>query len=291
MQNKNLPMQRQFEYEKLMRFLRNRYTYTYKNDEQKKKYRAKLPFIYLERLVAEYGRAAIYEHEDYGIAIYKCTMAGNLNIFGQPNTYFLYTANGAAAIKVQADDPKLIILRDNFSGFAYTQLAYRYGDMLGKIRESIMTNVAAMRTPFLISAPKEKVLEVRMLLEAVNESVDVLTDPNLEFAETVKVVDLKVPDRLKTLEDEYNTTIGKFMEEIGFSSNSVDKKERLVAAEAEDDEGMLKAFDSEPYMERLTFVELMKEKFDIELELVKANEDLYMKIEPAKPTVTPKETK
>lgn len=279
MQNKNLPMQRQFEYEKLMRFLRNRYSYNFISDEQKKKYRTKLPWIYLERMIAEYGRAAIYDHEDYGIAIYKATMAGNLNIFGQPNTYFLYTSNGSPAIKVQADDPKLIILMDNFSGFAYAQLAYRYGDMLGKIRESIMTNVAAMRTPFLVQAPKEKVLEVRMALEAVNESVDVIVDPNLEFSETIKVVDLKVPDRLKALEDEYNTTIAKFMEEIGFSSNSVDKKERLVAAEAEDDEGMLKAFDSEPYMARLTFVELMKEKFDIELKLVKANEDLYMSIE------------
>jgi hypothetical protein len=289
LQNQNLPMQRQFEYEKLMRFLRNRYTYQFKTDEQKKKYRFKLPWIYLERIVAEYGRAAIYEHEDYGIAIYKATMAGNLNIFGQPNTYFLYTSNGTPTIKVQADDPKLIILMDNFSGFAYTQLAYRYGDMLGKIRESVMTNVAAMRTPFLVQAPKEKVLEVRMALEAMNESVDVIVDPNLEFSETIKVVDLKTPDRLKTLEDEYNTTISKFMEEIGFSSNSVDKKERLVAAEAEDDEGMLKAFDSEPYMARLAFVELMEEKFGIQLNLVKANEDLYMKIEPAKPTDKPKD--
>lgn len=286
LQNQNLPMQRQFEYEKLMRFLRNRYTYKFTDVEQKKKYRAKLPWIYLERMIAEYGRVAVYKHDDYGIAVYKATMAGNLNIFGQPNTYFLYTSNGSGGIKVQADDPNLIILMDNFSGFAYAQLAYRYGDMLGKIRESIMTNVAAMRTPYLVQAPKEKVLEVRMALEAMNESVEVIVDPNLEFSETIKVVDLKVPDRLKALEDEYNTTISKFLEEIGFSSNSIDKKERLVAAEAEDDEGMLKAFDSEPYQARLTFVELMKEKFDIDLELVKANEDLYMKIEPK---VTPKE--
>ena len=289
MQNKNLPMQRQFEYEKLMRFLRNRYTYKFKDETQKKKYRSNLPWIYLERMVAEYGRVAVYEHEDYGIAVYKATMAGNLNIFGQPNTYFLYTSNGAPAIKVQADDPKLIILMDNFSGFAYAQLAYRYGDMLGKIRESIMTNVAAMRTPFLVQAPKEKVLEVRMALEAVNESVDVIVDPNLEFSETIKVVDLKVPDRLKGLEDEYNTTLAKFKEEIGFSNNSVDKKERLVAAEAEDDADMLKAFDSEPYQARLTFVELMKEKFDIDLELVKANDDLYITIEPEAPKPKPED--
>lgn len=288
MQRQNLSMQRQFEYEKLMRFLRNRYAYEFTDEAQKKKYRSKLPFIYMERLIAEYGRAAVYNHPDYGIAIYKPTMAGNLNIFGQPNTYFLYTSNGTQGFKVQADDPNLIVLMDNFSGMAYNQLAYRYGEMLGKIRETITTNVFAMRTPFILSAPKEKVLEVRMLMEAVNEAPDVLVDPNVEFSEAVKVWKTETPDRLKSLEDEYNTTIGKFMEEIGFSSQNIDKKERLVAAEAEDDEGMLKAFDNEPYQARKTFIELMEEKFEIKLKLIKANDDLYMdtSAQPVKPAKT-----
>ena len=258
-----------------MRFIRNRYGYEFIDVEQKKEYRRKLPFRYLEKLVGETGRAAVYKHPEYGIAIYKATMAGNLNIYGLPNTYFLHTANGSQTIQVQADDSKLVILQDNFNGMAFSKIAERYSNMLGKIRETIVTNTVTMRTPFLVQAPKEKLLEVRMAMEAMNEAPEVIVDPNLEFSETVKVVELKTPDRLKSLEDEYNTTIGKFLEELGFSSNSIDKKERLVAAEAEDDEGLLKAFDSEAYEFRRTFIELMDEQFGIKLKLVKSNDDLY----------------
>lgn len=277
---RNLSTQRTFEYEKLMRFLRNRYGYEYIDETQKKQYRRKIPFQYLEKLVSETGRAAIYEHPEYGIAVYKAVMAGNLNIYGQPNTYFLYTANGTQTIQVQADDAKLVILQDNFNGAPLARIAERYGDMLGKARETINTNIHAMRTPFLVQAPKEKLLEVRMAMEAMNEAPEVIVDPNLEFSETVKVIDMKMPDRLKSLEDEYNTIMGKFMEEVGFATNTIDKKERLVAGEAEDDDEILKAFDGEAYRYRLTFIELMEEQFGIKLKLVKANSDLYIQITP-----------
>lgn len=267
---------RVYEITKLQRFLRNRYSYEFVDDEQRKEYESKLPFRYLEKQVSIYGRGAIYKHPKYGFAFYKTTMAGNLSIYGLPNTYFLYTYSGGNPLKVQADDPNLIILQDNFDGSSLDIIAQHYGEQLGKIRETIITNVFTMRTPFIISAPKEKLLEVRMIMEAINEAPDVLADPNLEMSEAIKVFDLKTPDHLKTLEDEYNTTFGKFKEEIGFSANTVDKKERLVADEAEQDEDMLKAFDTEPYENRKRFVKLMDDKFGIKLKLVKANEDLYL---------------
>lgn len=273
---------RLYEISKLQRFLRNRYSYEFIDDDQRKKYESLLPFRYLEKTVSLSGRAAIYKHPDYGFAIYKTTMAGNLNIYGLPGTYFLYTFSGGNPIKVQADDPNLIVLQDNFDGSSLDAIAQQYGEQLGKIRETIITNVVAMRTPFIVSAPKEKLLEVRMVMEAVNEAPEVLVDPNMEFSEAVKVLELKTPDRLKTLEDEYNTTFAKFKEEIGYSSNNVDKKERLVAEEAEQDEDMLKAFDNEAYENRKKFVKHMQDKFDIKLKLVKANEDLYLET-PVKP--------
>jgi hypothetical protein len=265
-----------YEITKLQRFLRNRYSYEFVDDDQRKKFESLLPFRYMEKQVSIYGRAAIYQHPKYGIAIYKTTMAGNLNIYGLPATYFLYTYSGGNPIKVAADDPNLIILQDNFDGSSLDALAQHYGEQLGKIRETIITNTFTMRTPFIISAPKEKLLEVRMIMEAINEAPDVLADPNLEMTEAIKVFKTDTPDRLKSLEDEYNTTFGKFKEEIGFSANQVDKKERLVAEEAEQDEDMLKAFDNEPYENRKKFIKHMEDKFEIKLKLVKANEDLYI---------------
>lgn len=267
--------QRLQEYTKLMRFVRNRYSYTFVSDTDKDKYEDKIPFRYAEKLVATTGRAAIYNHPDYGMAIYKPVMAGSLDIYGRPNMYFLYTANGGVSIKVPSDDKDLLLLQDYFDGTSLVQTMTRYAVMLGKIRETIATNTHAMRTPWLISAPKEQVQTVRMMLEAVNEAPEVINDPNLDFQELIKVVKTETPDNLKSLEDEYNTTFAKFKEEIGFASQNIDKKERLVAAEAEDDEGMLKAFDNEPYENRKKFIEGMKKKFSIELTLIKANADLY----------------
>lgn len=278
---------RLYETSKLQRFLRNRYSYEFIDDDQRKKYESLLPFRYMEKTVSLSGRVAIYKHPKYGIAIYKTTMAGNLNIYGLPGTYFLYTFSGGNPHKVAADDPNLIILQDNFDGSSLDVIAQQYGEQLGKIRETIITNVFTMRTPFIVSAPKEKTLEVRMIMEAINEAPDVLVDPNLEMSEAIKVFKTETPDRLKSLEDEYNTTFGKFKEEVGFSANTVDKKERLVAEEAEQDDDMLKAFDSEAYENRKKFIKHMADKFDIKLKLIKANEDLYIETPVDKPEPKP----
>lgn len=274
--HKQLYIQRQHEYKKLMRFLRNRYSYEFIDEAQKIKYLDKLPFRYLEKQVAQYGRGCVYDHENYGIAIYKAVMSRSLDIYGRPNGYYLYTANGTQFLDVKADDKNLVLLQDNFNGEPLEVIAERYGVMLGKIRETIITNVFAMRTPFLIQAEKERLIDVKMALSAVNEEPEVIVDTALNFAEAVKVLKLEVPDRLKSLEDEYNTTFAKFKEEIGFSSQNVDKKERLVAREAEDDKGTLIAFDNESYEARKTFIFWMEQRLGIKLKLIKSNKDLYL---------------
>lgn len=267
---------RMAETKKLLNVLSNRYGYIFKDEEQGERYDYSLPFRYLENTVTLTGRAAVYKHNDYGLSIYRVVMAGNLDIYGRPANYFLYTANGGKVMNVKADDPDLIILQDNFKGEPLSLLADRYGEQLGKIRETIITNVFTMRTPFLLSAEKEQILSVRLALEAMNEAPYVLEDKSLGMDQkSIQVADLKTPDNLKSLEDEYNTTFSKFKEEIGFSSNNVDKKERLVAAEAEDDNSTLIAFDNEPYENRIKFIKQMDKKFGIKLELIKANIDIY----------------
>ena len=281
-----LSRHKMFEYNKLMRIVKNRYSYIIKDNPDK----IVLPFRYVEKTVAESGRVAIYKHPDYGVAAYRAVMAGNLNIYGLPNTYFLYTANGKNMVsQVNADDKNLIIMSDMYNGEALSLIADRYAEMLGRIRETISTNIAAMRTPFIVQAPKERMLEVRLALEAVNESPEVVVDDNFDFAKTINVVELKTPDNLETLEVEYHNTFSRFLEEIGFSSVLITKKERLVSAEADSNGSTLIAFDNEAYESRVNFVLELKEKFNLDVELVKSNIDIlrdFGKTTETRPIVT-----
>lgn len=271
----NLSIHQHEEYYKLMRLLKNRYSYTFKSDEQKKELEDSLPFRYLESIVAEYGRVAVYKSKKYGVAIYKTTGAG-INLYGLPNKFFLFGSNGTRYHTVDADDKDLLILTDVFNARALREVAYRYSLILGKIRETIVTNVHSMRTPFLIKAPKEQILAVKLALQAINEENEVMVDESSSFVEDIKVIELKTPDNLKSLEDSYNNTFAKYKEEIGYSSQPIDKKERLVAAEAESDNSTLIAFDNEPFESRLKFIEQMREKFGIDLNLIKANNDILV---------------
>lgn len=281
-----LSRHKMFEYNKLMRIVKNRYSYIIKDNPDK----IVLPFRYVEKTVAESGRVAIYKHPDYGVAAYRAVMAGNLNIYGLPNTYFLYTANGKNMVsQVNADDENLIIMSDMYNGEALSLIADRYAEMLGKIRETISTNIAAMRTPFIVQAPKERMLEVRLALEAVNEAPEVVVDDNFDFAKTINVVELNTPDNLEALEVEYHNTFSRFLEEIGFSSVLITKKERLVSAEADSNGSTLIAFDNEAYESRVNFVLALKEKFNLDVELVKSNIDIlrdFGKTTETRPIVT-----
>jgi len=283
---KALSRHRQAEYTKLMRLINNRYSYVIKEKPEG----VNIPFRYIEKTVGEYGRVAIYKHPDYGVAAYKAVMAGNLNIYGLPNKYFLYTANGRNNVaQVDVDNPDLLILTDNFNGWPLSQIAERYAEMLGKIRETISTNIVAMRTPYIIQAPKERTLEVKLALEAINEAPEVIVDDNFDFAKTINVVELKTPDNLETLEVEYHNTLSRFLEEIGFSSVLITKKERLVSAEADANGSTLIAFDNEAYEARVNFVLELEKKFGIKVDLIKSNIDIlrdFGKTTETRPVVT-----
>ena len=265
-----LTKHRIFHIEKLNRFLRNRYSYIFESEEKKKELEAAIPFRYLEKIVALEGRAAVYKRENYGFGVYKMVMAGDLDFHGNPGTYHLRNANGSVNLKVKADDENLVILQDHFDGSSLQSLVYYYGEQMGKVRETISTNVHGMRHPFLLRAPKKLVETIELALEAMQESTKVVLDDGVmgEFGDSLSVVDLKTPDNLKSLEDEFNVLFSNFKGDIGFTSNNVDKKERLVAAEAD--------FDNEPYENRRHFIEQMDKKFSIKLTLVKANDQLYM---------------
>lgn len=275
----DLWVQRSAELQKLMRILKNRYSYSFVNEQQEKTYAKVLPFRYMETIVSEYGRAAIYKDKNAGYAIYKAVLGSGYDIYGRPQSYDLYTYNGTNLHQVDADDENLIILQDDFNGIAFKNIAMRYANILGKILESANTNITAMRTPYLIQSKKDSMQSVKEALLAAKEEPEIVVDDRFVFDEVMRVLDLKVPNNLPTLEDEYTTRFAKFLEEIGFTYRNIDKKERLVADEAEDDKEVLIAFDNEPFQNRLQFIKDMKEKFGIELELIKANAELYEKEE------------
>lgn len=288
-------IQRNYEYNKLMRIIKNRYSYSIsdknKDDESVKLFN-KLPWRYIEKVVAESGIAAIYKDDTVGIAAYRAVMSGGFDIYGIPKTWTLYTANGHQIKTVENDDEDLILLRDFYNGEPLSIIAHRYADLLGKIRETLATNVNTMRVPYLIRARKERKLEVEMALFSVKNESEVIVDDDFEFEKTLSVVDLKTPDNLESLEVEYHNVLSRFLEEVGFSSVLITKKERLVSAEADANGSTLIAFDNEPYENRLKFVKALKSKYNIEVNLIKSNIDIlrdYGKTTETRPVVDKEE--
>ena len=110
----------------------------------------------------------------------------------------------------------------------------RTAKTLAKIKATANANLSQMKTPY-VGFSKNKNISALNIMQQISQGKQFIS-LNAEAAENITdlitIADLKVPNFLPALKDEWNNCLNELLTFLGIYANGVDKKERLVSNEA-----------------------------------------------------------
>lgn len=122
------------------------------------------------------------------------------------------------------------------------KLADRVAKTLGTIKATQTYNLLQMKTPYVMYGDKGDLTGLN-LYEQIVEGIPVIQiDGDVGDAKNkIGVIDLNIPNYLPSLKDAFNCEFDELLTMVGINSIGIDKKERLVANEANSNAQLIEA--------------------------------------------------
>lgn len=195
---------------------------------------------------------------------------GNVNMYGWPNTGWIYGRNGLnlklpcaipGAEKYGTNDimtklaggvsddsePEMVIAYANYARYPIAYYVIRECERMASIRRSIDVAIANLRCPIVVKAPETDVKTVKRLFEERDENKPViLGSKGLKVAD-LDVINMQIPtDTVATFQNQDRNTESRLLEFLGLNTQqNSDKRERLLVGEIEaNDDKIHKAYES-----------------------------------------------
>lgn len=141
----------------------------------------------------------------------------------------------------QIKPPVYVTLSNKFSFYTGQQasdanLIERTASTLAEIKASIIANIRQQKTPF-IGFTKDGNLTSKIVWEALQSGKPFIQVDSTQFDDDIRKVittmPVQTPNLAPTLQDSWNSAMSEFLTLTGIANSNIDKKERLVASEAE----------------------------------------------------------
>lgn len=255
--------------------------YRYENTDGKKDL-----FDFMEKIVVRDGKCMVYDHPTQGLQALRGRQAtGRRTIYGKPSAWILYDFMGRIVKRVEFDDPRVFVVFDDPDFIPLVKVCHTFAAKLSLIDDSMESNLIAIKKPFIISAKGEQLAGIKDTLAAFVNDMAIVEDSHIDIKENIKVFDLKAEIQTKELRDERERTFFDFLRQLGYTNQVIDKRERLVAQEAENGFDVLMAADIIGYQKRQELIDWLKNhkggpKYSTvqhlpDVVLLKANDRIY----------------
>ncbi|PEH49565.1 hypothetical protein [Enterococcus faecium] len=159
--------------------------------------------------------------------------------------------------------------KESFLDFYSTDFAIidHYSKLLATIRATGRMNVLQMRAPYFIKSNKNGVDSSLFESKLMSGELFFDIDPNSEFDNRIGKIDLNIPDRTSTLQQERRDTLNEMLTLFGIYNNPETKKERLVSNEASANNHIIEAMGDIYYNARRHAIELCNNAFGTKMEV------------------------
>ena len=202
---------------------------------------------YLERSLYYKGMASLFETPEYGFINTQCASNGYLNLYGYPSELNCYTYNGIhwykklftrlgetdEVIKKQREEECILVLNDwegMPTAFTIEQFAYR----MYLAQRTADVNMSAQRTPVMVVCSDKQRLTMENLYSQYDGNQpfifgDSSANINENSLKSLKTDAPYICDKVT----EYKKEIwNEFLQFLGVNSIDIEKKERLITDEA-----------------------------------------------------------
>lgn len=179
-------------------------------------------------LVMRGAVAFFYDEIADAYAILPFNVTGKVDMYNNPTTIEAFGANGYHKKLARGE---FVIIYDNTNRKPIYPTIIQYAERMALNRRVEDINIWNQKTPKIYQCTTEQELTLRKMLESIDTfSTDILASDNLDFDQIITDFN-PVPFVADKISDNAAHIFGEFLQMIGITSVSLEKKERLVTSE------------------------------------------------------------
>ena len=233
---------------------------------------------WLERTLYYMGQAALLKDKNFGFINTNCSSAGYVNIYGLPtklNCYSfeyqslrnLYTGLNPLSNKKQKqkeENEECILVLNNWEGIPTCNTIELFAYRLYEAESTAFTNIRAQKTPIMILVDEKQRLTMENLYNQYNGNQPfIFGDKNLLDNSSITAVRTEAPYIADKIMDYKKEIWNEALTFLGVNNVIVDKKERLITDEANQNNELIN-LNLESYLApRLEACKQFNEKFGL----------------------------
>lgn len=225
-----------------------------------------IPSSYIEKCLIESGSGAFFEEN--GVLKFGAAYATE-NIYNVPTKWQIHY-NGKIYSKSILDS---VFVRCDLNNTTFIMYVLQYTDKITDIERTINTNVATHKMPFVFKTNDKKLLSYKNIVNQImNNEVAIFLDESISMSdfEMFKTEQQYIIDKLDVHK---KFVYAEFKELLGFNNVQIEKKERLITDEAEqNNEIIVNGYVKSMIDERKDCCKKIKELFNIDIN-VKLNRE------------------
>lgn len=231
----------------------------------------------LEEQLLKRGCMLGYE-SDFGLVILPCMGESDLNIYGMPTAYNVFSVNGKLQGMVNADDG--VLLRNNPTSTDDYSFLEVYAKKLSDVNQTTDVNLFQQNIPKIILTDENGRLTAKALIDNLKRFKTVIfAKKNLGTQmNSSEILDNSAPYILDKLSDYENTLINKVLTRLAINNINSDKRERMIVDEVNANNDFININLDLMYDVRKNFCKEFNEKFGTNLKVKKREVNLVGEI-------------
>ena len=180
----------------------------------------------------------IYDDVAEAYAFMKVALQGMPDIYNIPEGRTAFAPNGYIEEYGKEDS---VILWDNPATLPFCYEAEMYACRLANVWKTKDINIFAQRTPVVLVSSSEQRLTFQTLGEQYANYVPILKVSDNVDLDRIKALNIGAPYIVDKLEEEIRAVKSSLLTSLGYESNPIEKRERLVVGETQGNNGETEA--------------------------------------------------
>lgn len=192
---------------------------------------------HIENFLFEHGQIGFYNDENLGMICLPISNYGELNIYGDPTKFYMYSKNGKYSKTIPSE--KIIRCIDNPNLVPTKQYVNYYVQEMLDIETAIRANLRKQVKPYFAIATDKNKYTVKSIIDDYENGEDVvIIDKTLgeDGFDGLKLLTANVEYLVDKLRAEERSRESALLTYLGVSNVNMEKKERLITDEVNGNE-------------------------------------------------------
>ena len=188
------------------------------------------------------------------------------NIYNEPTHYKAYSSNMMINEIVEAD--KCVLIRNDYLLEGSTRKVNHYAKRISELDKTFDINMQHIKHPYIISGTENQIASIKAFYAKFNNGEPyIITDKKFSDHNDIKVMPTTAENHLQLIQLLRRDIFNEALTSFGINNVNVNKKERLITAEAEQNNEEIEMNRNALFLPRLEAVQLINEKFNLDVSI------------------------